>query len=159
MNDHNLIPAKKGEVRNPNGRPKGALHRRTLWREAFEGDLQVDGQPFNAMVLLAQAIKLAMGYKKQVFYRGEMAEVEVPGDVKAVIYLLEELKQYMAKEEVEESNVEAKTITISSPIYDQINKAYEKYKESLNKNETNADQLRVQDRPETSTTKSDISTG
>jgi hypothetical protein len=35
----NLIPAEKGEVRNPNGRPKGSLNRATIakqWLEAME---------------------------------------------------------------------------------------------------------------------------
>ena len=35
-NEHNLIPAKKGEVRNPNGRPKGARNRSTIVREWLE---------------------------------------------------------------------------------------------------------------------------
>ncbi len=35
-NDENLIPATKGEVRNPNGRPKGAKNRSTIVRELFE---------------------------------------------------------------------------------------------------------------------------
>ncbi len=34
--DENLIPATKGEVRNPNGRPKGAKNRSTIVRELFE---------------------------------------------------------------------------------------------------------------------------
>lgn len=29
-NEQNLIPAKKGEVRNPNGKPKGTKHLKTL---------------------------------------------------------------------------------------------------------------------------------
>ena len=35
-NEHNLIPAKKGEVRNPNGRPKGTRNRSTIVREWLE---------------------------------------------------------------------------------------------------------------------------
>ena len=35
-NEQNLIPAKKGEVRNPNGRPKGALNRSTIARKWLE---------------------------------------------------------------------------------------------------------------------------
>lgn len=32
-NEHNLIPAKKGEVRNPNGKPKGTIHLSTHIQE------------------------------------------------------------------------------------------------------------------------------
>lgn len=35
-NEKNLIPAKKGEVRNPKGRPKGALNRSTIARKWLE---------------------------------------------------------------------------------------------------------------------------
>ena len=35
-NKENLIPAKKGEVRNPNGRPKGAKNRSTIARQWLE---------------------------------------------------------------------------------------------------------------------------
>jgi hypothetical protein len=33
MNDENLIPAKKGEVRNPNGRKKGTKNFKTLYKQ------------------------------------------------------------------------------------------------------------------------------
>jgi hypothetical protein len=35
-NEQNLIPAQKGEVRNPNGRPKGAKNRSTIARRWLE---------------------------------------------------------------------------------------------------------------------------
>jgi hypothetical protein len=35
-NKENLIPAQKGEVRNPNGRPKGAKNRSTIARQWLE---------------------------------------------------------------------------------------------------------------------------
>jgi hypothetical protein len=35
-NEENLIPAKKGEIRNPNGRPKGAKNRSTIARRWLE---------------------------------------------------------------------------------------------------------------------------
>jgi hypothetical protein len=35
-NEKNLIPAKKGEIRNPNGRPKGAKNRSTIARRWLE---------------------------------------------------------------------------------------------------------------------------
>ena len=34
--DENLKPAQKGEVRNPNGRPKGSLNRSTIARKWLE---------------------------------------------------------------------------------------------------------------------------
>lgn len=36
MNNENLKPAKKGEVRNPNGRPKGSKNRSTIARQWLE---------------------------------------------------------------------------------------------------------------------------
>lgn len=38
-NEQNLIPAKKGEVRNPNGKPKGTVHIKTLAKRIFD-DMQ-----------------------------------------------------------------------------------------------------------------------
>ena len=35
-NDENLKPAQKGEVRNPNGRPKGSKNRSTIARQWLE---------------------------------------------------------------------------------------------------------------------------
>jgi hypothetical protein len=35
-NEENLIPAQKGEVRNPNGRPKGSKNRSTIARQWLE---------------------------------------------------------------------------------------------------------------------------
>lgn len=35
-NEENLIPAQKGEVRNPTGRPKGSKNRSTIIKELFE---------------------------------------------------------------------------------------------------------------------------
>lgn len=35
-NDHNLIPAKPGEVRNPKGKPKGTKNRATIFKEFLE---------------------------------------------------------------------------------------------------------------------------
>lgn len=39
MNDENLIPAKKGEVRNPKGKPKGTLNYSTLIKRLLAIDI------------------------------------------------------------------------------------------------------------------------
>lgn len=53
-NEHNLIPAKKGEVRNPNGRPKGSKNRSTIirrWLEAIDkGKNPISGEMENMSV-------------------------------------------------------------------------------------------------------------
>lgn len=43
-NPENLNPAKPGEVRNPNGRPKGSRNRSTIVREAIEAILEGQDQ-------------------------------------------------------------------------------------------------------------------
>lgn len=40
--EDNLIPAKKGEVRNPKGKPKGTRNRSTIVREIIEAILDGD---------------------------------------------------------------------------------------------------------------------
>ena len=49
-NNNNLIPPKKGEIRNPNGRPKGSRSRKIIVRELLEAAitaemLALDGFP------------------------------------------------------------------------------------------------------------------
>jgi hypothetical protein len=63
-NEQNLIPAKKGEVRNPKGKPKGTIHLSTriknmLEDESFEQKLKdgtiLKGQPIEAILKVAIA--------------------------------------------------------------------------------------------------------
>jgi len=57
-NPENLIPAKPGEVRNPNGRPKGALGRSAIVRRWLEADGDALGTTVADDLVLA-AIKKA----------------------------------------------------------------------------------------------------
>jgi hypothetical protein len=68
-NEQNLIPAKKGEVRNPKGKPKGTLHLSThiknmLEDDSFEMKLEdgtiFTGAPVKAVIKTA-IIKAASG--------------------------------------------------------------------------------------------------
>lgn len=62
-NEQNLIPAKKGEVRNPNGKPKGTIHlsthiQRMMYDEDFDtflqdaklGYVEFKGAPYKAII-------------------------------------------------------------------------------------------------------------
>lgn len=68
-NPQNLIPAKKGEVRNPNGRPKGSRNRSTIarkWLEAMEAHTnpitgQVEQLSQEDIITLAQLHKARKG--------------------------------------------------------------------------------------------------
>ena len=42
MNDQNLIPPKKGEIRNPKGKPKGTLNLKTLIRKVLDKEIDID---------------------------------------------------------------------------------------------------------------------
>ncbi len=59
MNDENLIPAKPGEIRNPNGKPKGTRNRSTIVREWLE--MQKDGEPNIDRVMRALIKKASDG--------------------------------------------------------------------------------------------------
>lgn len=66
MNEQNLIPAKKGEVRNPKGKPKGTKNRSTIARQYLEamsdgvdpmtGDsLKITHEEFMTLALIKKA--------------------------------------------------------------------------------------------------------
>lgn len=75
-NEHNLIPAKKGEVRNPKGKPKGTIHLSThiqnmlndedFTAEIFDSKgnkLEFKGHPVKAIIKTA-IIKAQRGDKQ-----------------------------------------------------------------------------------------------
>lgn len=47
MNDENLIPAKKGEVRNPKGKQKGTKNFKTIYKKYLELKLKPSESGFN----------------------------------------------------------------------------------------------------------------
>lgn len=55
----NLIPAKKGEIRNPKGRTKGARNRATIVREALEAIIAGSDQSY-VDAITAAVIQKAM---------------------------------------------------------------------------------------------------
>ena len=54
-NEQNLIPAKKGEIRNPNGRGKGARNRKTIVREWLMVDQEFKNPITGTVETLSQA--------------------------------------------------------------------------------------------------------
>jgi len=42
MNRENLIPARKGEIRNPGGKPKGTKNRSTIVRQWLDTELMTE---------------------------------------------------------------------------------------------------------------------
>ena len=55
MNDENLKPPKKGEVRNPNGKPKGTRNRSTIVREWLSVEQTIKNPITGEMEKLDQA--------------------------------------------------------------------------------------------------------
>ena len=66
-NERNLIPAQKGDVRNPNGRPLGSKNRATILREmaaftmngkSLDGqEIKATAEEFTMMALVRKAIE------------------------------------------------------------------------------------------------------
>lgn len=89
-NPENLIPAKKGEVRNPKGKPKGTRNKSTIFKEALNIK-DKDGKT-NEEKLISKAIELGL-----------------EGDLKAIFSLFDGAHG-KDKQIVEQTNVE-----LSSP--------------------------------------------
>jgi len=97
MTTKDLIPAKKGEVRNPNGRPKGALNikkRLELLLQAIRNDKDINpvtGEPITEMdKMLVKAIEEAqngsVAHLREILDRIEgkpkqTAEIEHTGQI------------------------------------------------------------------------------
>jgi hypothetical protein len=58
----NLIPAKKGEIRNPKGKPKGTKNLKTLIREVLDAtDVQINGKKVKAdYAIVAKLVQTAL---------------------------------------------------------------------------------------------------
>lgn len=88
-NEHNLIPAKKGEIRNPNGRPKGVPNTKTRLKRL--------------LLLMSAAENPATGEVEQ-FTQAEQMDIAMirqakQGDVKAYTALLDRLEGRVANAE------------------------------------------------------------
>ncbi len=95
-NDQNLIPAQPGEVRNPNGRPKGSVNRKTIlnWL-LFEADLE-------QMELITKKPAWFDKVKPKTLYETmtiAMAIQAMSGDTKAFNALNRALGEYQINEE------------------------------------------------------------
>jgi len=64
-NEHNLIPAKKGEVRNPNGRPKGSKNRSTIAKQWLEINEKTDNPLTGKKETLSQEDLLTLAQIKK----------------------------------------------------------------------------------------------
>ena len=91
-NAKNLKPAKKGEVRNPSGRPKGSRNKSTIFKEALA--LKDKDGVTNEQKLLAMAIKVGL-----------------EGDLKAIFSLFDGAHG-KDKQVVEQTNIEEKPVKI-----------------------------------------------
>ena len=95
-NDQNLIPAQPGEVRNPNGRPKGSVNRKTIlnWL-LFEADLE-------SLDLITKKPGWFDKVKPKTLYETmtiAMAIQAMSGDTKAFNALNRALGEYQINEE------------------------------------------------------------
>jgi hypothetical protein len=91
-NAKNLKPAKKGEVRNPAGRPKGSRNKSTIFKEALA--IKDKNGITNEQKLLAKAIELG-----------------IEGDLKAIFSLFDGAHG-KDKQVVEQTNIEEKPVQI-----------------------------------------------
>lgn len=97
----NLIPAKKGEVRNPNGKKKGTKHIKTILKKYLSQKLDIEnpttGEMQELTLLEAGILKMIQQYidgddkaRKEVFDRvfgkvPDMGKVEHSGNIEIQI--------------------------------------------------------------------------
>lgn len=60
-NPENLIPAKKGEIRNPKGKAKGTRNRSTIVKEIIEAIMKDEGKPVVDLMTDAVVRKAMLG--------------------------------------------------------------------------------------------------
>ena len=80
-NEQNLIPAKKGEVRNPNGRPKGTKNLKTIMRELENENFDWSKMP----VKQKEAVEALGSPWRAIVYVG--VQQALKGDTKAMEWL------------------------------------------------------------------------
>jgi hypothetical protein len=119
MNDHNLIPAKKGEVRNPNGRPKSI---QTVIKDVFleEHNIKLSKSQTEEMIkaILSKSKKELIELANNddlPFWVAMIAKKASRDYEKGSIHLLEILwdRVYGKPQETIEASVETKTINLT----------------------------------------------
>jgi len=118
-NEHNLIPAKKGEVRNPNGRPKKVD---TILKEIFLDEYNVRLSKSQTEEIIkgvlsktrSQLMELAQN-EELPFWISMIANKATKDYKKGSIHLLELLfdRVYGKPKETVDQNIEAKTINVT----------------------------------------------
>ena len=109
-NPENIIPPKKGEVRNPNGRPKGSKNRSTTARRILEMTASLPSKSYNALlkVFPDHDKKLSV---EEVITLMQVAKAITDKDTGAYKTLMD--SAYGApKQEVEHSGEPLQTVTI-----------------------------------------------
>jgi hypothetical protein len=119
MNDHNLIPAKKGEVRNPNGRPKSI---QTVIKDVFleEHNIKLSKSQTEEIIkaILSKSKKELIELANNddlPFWVAMIAKKASRDYEKGSIHLLEILwdRVYGKPQETIEANIETKTINLT----------------------------------------------
>jgi hypothetical protein len=119
MNDHNLIPAKKGEVRNPNGRPKSI---QTVIKDVFleEHNIKLSKSQTEEIIkaILSKSKKELIELANNddlPFWVAMIAKKASRDYEKGSIHLLEILwdRVYGKPQENIEANIETKTINLT----------------------------------------------
>jgi hypothetical protein len=96
-NAQNLIPATKGEIRNPNGRPKGSKNLTTITKELLLNDINFD------LLTTPQAKEIAMKFNNKSAWEAVVyiaLDKALTGDVRAMDWLTKALGKEMDKEPV-----------------------------------------------------------
>lgn len=109
-NPENIIPPKKGEVRNPNGRPKGSKNRSTTARRILEMTASLPSKSYNALLKVFPDLDKKLSVE-EVITLMQVAKAITDKDTGAYKTLMD--SAYGApKQEVEHSGETTQTVTI-----------------------------------------------
>jgi hypothetical protein len=109
-NPENIIPPKKGEVRNPNGRPKGSKNRSTTARRILEMTASLPSKSYNALLKVFPDLDKKLSVE-EVITLMQVAKAITDKDTGAYKTLMD--SAYGApKQEVEHSGEPLQTVTI-----------------------------------------------